>query len=161
MLGKFNEKSSLHSVEASSIGNNLYGAKRLSKTVKLLPHEESMFVKCQAPDGSTFVRRLSDVTVLLQAEKYANVYGTGYMNTIMTAASSVSDAQRQRDVAGDDALMASIVSRHIQAPSEVAALTEINIADSENLNDEVRSIVQFQRSVKNESESTNDTASQS
>lgn len=143
-IGKFNERSVNNSLLAENARQNpFFGAQRLSKTIKLLPHEPLLF-EVHEIDGEKCVIRQSDVSVLLQAEKYSSIYGQGYFNTIGKGSGS-SQAQQVRDKMSDDALFAAIVPRNIQSPAEVKAWSEAVMNDQLFAESQLRDIIAAQQ----------------
>lgn len=143
-IGKFNKRSVNNSLLAENARQNpFFGAQRLSKTVKLLPHEPLLF-EVHEIDGEKCVVRQSDVSVLLQAEKYASIYGQGYFNTIGKGSGS-SQAQQVRDKMSDEALFAAIVPRNIQSPAEVKTWSEAVMNDQLFAESQLRDIVAAQQ----------------
>lgn len=143
-VGKFNERSVNNSLLAENVHQNpFFGAQRLSKAVKLLPHEPLLF-EVHEIDGEKCVVRQSDVSVLLQAEKYANIYGQGYFNTIGKGSGS-SQAQQVRDKMSDEALFKAIVPRNIQSPAEVRAWSEAVMNDQLFAESQLQDIIASQQ----------------
>lgn len=126
-IGKFNllslKKKNEDNVSALSLGSGEFGKKRLSASVRMLPHEESLFFRVKM-SGEECVRRMSDVTILLQAEKYAQVYGLNYFNRLENR-QQASPSQLLRDNMSDDELHDTVVGRHNQHPAELKAISEI------------------------------------
>lgn len=125
-IGKFNILSLSKKDKDSSplsLGSGDFGKKRLSASPNMLPHEESLFFKVKYGDDY-FIRRLSDTTILLQAEKYGQIYGQNYYNRLEKGRQA-SPAQQLRDNMTDEELHNSVVSRHYQHPSELQAVSEI------------------------------------
>lgn len=125
-IGKFNILSLSKKDKDSSplsLGSGDFGKKRLSASPNMLPHEESLFFKVKYGDDY-FIRRLSDTTILLQVEKYGQIYGQNYYNRLEKGRQA-SPSQQLRDNMTDEELHNSVVSRHYQHPSELQAVSEI------------------------------------
>lgn len=143
-IGKFNKRSVNNSLLAENACQNpFFGAQRLSKAIKLLPHEPLLF-EVHEIDGDKCVVRQSDVSVLLQAEKYANIYGQGYFNSLGKGSGS-SQAQQVRDKMSDEALFKAVVPRNIQSPSEVKAWSEDVMNDQLFAESQLRDIIAAQQ----------------
>lgn len=129
-IGKFNFlslKKKENENSALSLGSGEFGKKRLSVSVNMLPHEESLFCRVKM-SGEECVRRMSDVTILLQAEKYAQVYGLNYFNRLDNR-QQASPSQLLRDNMTDEELHNSVVGRHNQHPAELKAISEIAMGE--------------------------------
>lgn len=143
-IGKFNKRSVSNSLLSENARQNpFFGAQKLSKAVNLLPHESLLF-EVHEIDGEKCVVRQSDVSVLLQAEKYANIYGQGYFNTIGKGSGS-SQAQQVRDKMSDEALFNAIVPRNLQSPAEVKAWSEAVMSDQLFAESQLRDIIAAQQ----------------
>lgn len=117
MIAKFNR---IQTVQSDSACNSNYGVHKLSKAVKMLSHETNLMVRISRPDGRKYLKKVSDVGVLLQAERFAKIYGAPYLNATMCQPVRSSSLQQQLDAADDDARFAAISSKYVQRPSEIA-----------------------------------------
>lgn len=117
MIAKFNR---IQTVQSDSTCNSNYGVQKLSKAVKMLSHETNLMVRISRPDGRKYLKKVSDVGVLLQAERFAKIYGAPYLNATMCQPVRTSPLQQQLDAANDDARFAAISSKYVQRPSEIA-----------------------------------------
>ena len=122
----------------------------------MLPHEKHMLVSFDCGQRKA-VKKISDVGILLQAEKYAKIYGAEYLNTLATP-QNASPLQQAYDKASDDELLASTRSKYVQRPSEIMAEEYINLSRAEQLETTAESIVrahqeqQQQQSTQQEGE---------
>ena len=146
MIAKFNR---IQTVQSDSACNLNYGVQKLSKAVKMLSHETNLMVRISRPDGRKYLKKVSDVGVLLQAERFAKIYGAPYLNATMCQPVRSSPLQQQLDAADDDARFASISSKYVQRPSEIAeesaymnGIAESLKADAKSRVDEVRAAVE-------------------
>ena len=117
MIAKFNR---ISTVQSDAACNPAYGVHKLSKAVKMLTHETNLMVRVSRPDGRKYLKKVSDVGVLLQAERFAKIYGSPYLNATLCQPVQSSPLQQQLDAADDDARFAAISSKYVQRPSEIA-----------------------------------------
>ncbi len=146
MIAKFNR---IQTVQSDSTCNSNYGVHKLSKAVKMLSHETNLMVRISRPDGRKYLKKVSDVGVLLQAERFAKIYGAPYLNATMCQPVRSSSLQQQLDAADDDARFAAISSKYVQRPSEIAeesaymnGIAESLKADAKSRVDEARAAVE-------------------
>lgn len=141
-FAKFNTKSVGNSLTDVAHGSPLFGAQRLSKTVKMLPHETLLYERHEHPGYDSYVLRQTDVSVLLQQEKFAQIYGAGYVNSVLNSSTRKASAvQSARDNLSDDELLASIIPRNIQSPSEVKSYMEEQLYNVQSLEGEAQDAV--------------------
>ncbi len=150
MIAKFNR---IQTAQSDSACNSNYGAQKLSKAVKMLSHETNLMVRISHPDGRRYLKKVSDVGVLLQAERFAEIYGAPYLNATMCQPVHASPLQKQLDAADDDARFAAISSKYVQRPSEIAeesaymnGIADSLKADAKSRVDEARVIAQAEKS---------------
>lgn len=144
MIAKFNR---IQTVKSDFVCNPIYGVQKLSKAVKMLSHETNLMVRVSRPDGTKYLKKVSDVGVLLQAERFAKVYGAPYLNATLCQPVHVSPLQQQLDAADDDARFAAISSKYVQRPSEIAEESAYMNGIADSLQSEVKSRVVEARSI--------------
>lgn len=138
MIAKFNR---IQAVQSDSACNSNYGVHKLSKAVKMLSHETNLMVRISRPDGRKYLKKVSDVGVLLQAERFAKIYGAPYLNATMCQPVRSSSLQQQLDAADDDARFAAISSKYVQRPSEIAEESAYMNGIADSLKADVKSRV--------------------
>lgn len=138
MIAKFNR---IQTVQSDSVCNSNYGVHKLSKAVKMLSHETNLMVRISRPDGRKYLKKVSDVGVLLQAERFAKIYGAPYLNATMCQPVRSSSLQQQLDAADDDARFAAISSKYVQRPSEIAEESAYMNGIADSLKADVKSRV--------------------
>lgn len=138
MIAKFNR---IQTVQSGSACDPNYGAQKLSKAVKMLSHETNLMVRISCPDGRKYLKKVSDVGVLLQAERFAKIYGAPYLNATMCQPVHSSPLQQQLDAVDDDARFAAISSKYVQRSSEIAEESAYMNGIAESLKADVKSRV--------------------
>lgn len=152
MIAKFNR---IQTVQSDSVCNSNYGVQKLSKAVKMLSHETNLMVRISRSDGRKYLKKVSDVGVLLQAERFAKIYGAPYLNATMCQPVHTSPLQQRLDAADDDARFAAVSSKYVQRPSEIAeestymnGIADSLKADAKSYVDEARAIAEAAKSSK-------------
>ena len=129
MIGKFN---SLNSLEQ---GSNLIP--NVEPDVFAVAPEfdstEELRVEIDESDESCPVRYTSDVRLILHTKDLASRAGLAVASKFGQSKQSASQIQQIMDGMSDDDLLATVRSRHIQAPSEIIAWSKELSAYAENL----------------------------
>lgn len=144
MIAKFNR---IQAFESDFVCDPAYGVQKLSKAVKMLSHETNLMVRISRPDGSKYLKKVSDVGVLLQAERFAKIYGAPYLNATMCQPVHASPLQKQLDASDDDTRFAAISSKYVQRPSEIAEESAYMNGIADSLQSEAESRVAEARAV--------------
>lgn len=94
---------------------------------------EELRVEIDESDETCPVRYTSDVRLLLHAKDLASRAGLAIASKFGQSKQSASQIQQIMDKMSDDDLLATVRSRHIQAPSEIIAWSKELSAYAENL----------------------------
>lgn len=129
MIGKFNSLESLE--QGSGLTPNV-----ISDAFSVAPRfdsTEELRVEIDETDESCPVRYTSDVRLILHTKDLASRAGLAIVSKFGQGGQSASQIQQIMDRMSDDDLLATVRSRHIQAPSEIISWSRELSAYAENL----------------------------
>lgn len=129
MIGKFN---SLNSLEKDSelIPNVEPDAFAVAPE---FDSTEELRVEIDDTDESRPIRYTSDIRLILHTKDFASRAGLAVASKFGQSNHSASQIQQIMDAMSDDDLLATVRSRHVQAPSEIIAWSKELSAYAENL----------------------------
>lgn len=147
MIGKFN---SLKSLEQGSgfIPNVEPDAFAVAPQ---FDSTEELRVEIDESDETRPVRYTSDVRLILHTKDLASRVGLAVASKFGQSKQSASQIQQIMDKMSDDDLLATVRSRHIQAPSEIIAWSKELSAYAENLESQAQELVDIEN-AKQEAE---------
>ena len=153
MIGKFN---SLKSLEQGSgfISNVEPDAFAVAPQ---FDSTEELRVEIDDTDESRPVRYSSDVRLILHTKDLASRAGLAVASKFGQSKQSASQIQQIMDKMSDDDLLATVRSRHIQAPSEIIAWSKELSAYAEHLESQAQELID----VENAKQSAGDAAAAS
>jgi hypothetical protein len=137
MIGKFN---SLNSLEQGSglvpdVSPDAFAvAPEFDST-------EQLRVEIDDTDESCPVRYTSDIRLILHTKDLASRAGLAVASKFGQSKQSASQIQQIMDRMSDDDLLATVRSRHIQAPSEIIAWSKDLSAYAENLESQAQELI--------------------
>lgn len=102
---------------------------------------EELRVEIDDTDESCPVRYTSDVRLILHTKDLASRAGLSVASKFGQSKQSASQIQQIMDKMSDDDLLATIRSRHIQAPSEIIAWSKELSAYAENLESQAQELI--------------------
>ena len=137
MIGKFNVLNSLE--QGSGLIPNVEPdafavAPRFDST-------ESLRVEIDETDESRPVRYTSDIRLILHAKDLASRAGLAVASKFGQSRQSASQIQQIMDTMSDDDLLATVRSRHVQAPSEIIAWSKSLSEYAENLELQAQALI--------------------
>lgn len=137
MIGKFN---SLNSLEQGSglVPNVKPDAFAVAPEFDCT---EELRVEIDESDEARPVRYTSDVRLLLHTKDLTSRAGLAVASKFGQSRQSVSQIQQIMDRMSDDDLLATIRSRHVQAPSEIIAWSKELSVYAENLETQVQELI--------------------
>ena len=146
MVGKFN---SLNSLEPGSglVPNVEPDAFAVAPQ---FDSTEELRVEIDESDESRPVRYTSDVRLILHTRDLASRTGLAVASKFGQSKQSVSQIQQIMDKMSDDDLLATVRSRHIQAPSEIIAWSKELSAYAENLEAKAQELIDAENAEKAE-----------
>lgn len=112
---------------------------------------EELRVEIDESDESRPVRYTSDVRLILHTKDLASRAGLVVASKFGQSKQSASQIQQIMDKMSDDDLLATVRSRHIQAPSEIIAWSKELSAYAENLESQAQELIDAEK-VKQEAE---------
>ena len=147
MIGKFN---SLNSLEQGSelIPNVKPDAFAVAPE---FDSTEELRVEIDETDETRPVRYTSDVRLILHTKDLASRAGLAVASKFGQSKQSSSQIQQMMDTMSDDDLLATVRSRHIQAPSEIIAWSKELSAYAEHLESQAQELIESE-SAKQEAE---------
>lgn len=147
MIGKFN---SLNSLEQDSelIPNVKPDAFSVAPE---FDSTEQLRVEIDDSDETRPVRYTSDVRLILHTKDLASRAGFAIASKFGQSKQSASQIQQIMDKMSDDDLLATVRSRHIQAPSEIIAWSKELSAYAENLESQAKELIDTE-TIKQETE---------
>lgn len=147
MIGKFN---SLNSLEQGSelIPNVEPDAFAVAPQ---FDSTEELRVEIDETDESRPVRYTSDVRLILHTKDLASRAGLAIASKFGQSRQSASQIQQIMDKMSDDDLLATVRSRHIQAPSEIIAWSKELSSYAENLESQAQELIEVE-TAKHEAE---------
>lgn len=137
MIGKFNSLESLE--QGSGLVPNVE-----SDAFSVAPEfdcTEELRVEVDETDESRPVRYTSDVRLLLHTKDLASRAGLAVASKFGQSRQSASQIQQIMDKMSDDDLLATVRSRHVQAPSEIIAWSKELSAYAENLEAQAQELI--------------------
>lgn len=147
MIGKFNSLESLE--QGSGLTPNV-----VPDAFAVAPQfdsTEELRVEVDDTDESRPVRYSSDVRLILHTKDLASRAGLAVASKFGQSKQSASQIQQLMDKMSDDDLLATVRSRHIQAPSEIIAWSKELSVYAERLESQAQELVDIE-TTKNESE---------
>ena len=138
MIGKFN---SLESLEQGSslIPNSEPDAFAVAPEFDCT---EELRVEVDDTDESRPVRYTSDIRLILHAKDLASRAGVSVASKFGQSRQSASQIQQIMDNMSDDDLLATVRSRHVQAPSEIIAWSKELSAYAEHLESQAQELIE-------------------
>ena len=112
---------------------------------------EELRVEIDDTDESRPVRHTSDVRLLLHTKDLTSRAGLAVASKFGQGKQSSSQIQQIMDKMSDDDLLATVRSRHVQAPSEIIAWSKELSAYAENLESQAQELIDVE-STKQEAE---------
>ena len=112
---------------------------------------EELRVEIDDTDETRPVRYTSDVRLILHTKDLASRAGLAIASKFGQNKQSVSQIQQIMDNMSDDDLLATVRSRHVQAPSEIIAWSEDLSAYAENLESRAQELIDIEN-AKQEAE---------
>ena len=112
---------------------------------------EELRVEIDETDETRPVRYTSDVRLLLHTKDLASRAGLAVASKFGQSKQSPSQIQQIMDTMSDDDLLATVRSRHVQAPSEIIAWSKELSAYAEHLESQAQELIESE-STKQETE---------
>lgn len=112
---------------------------------------EQLRVEIDDTDESRPVRYTSDIRLILHTKDLASRAGIAVASKFGQGNQSASQIQQVMDKMSDDDLLATVRSRHIQAPSEILAWSKELSAYAENLESQAQELIDVEN-AKQEAE---------
>jgi hypothetical protein len=147
MIGKFNSLESLE--QGSGLIPNV--EPDVFAVAPEFDCTEELRVEFDDTDEARPVRYTSDVRLLLHAKSLASRAGLSIASKFGQSKQSASQIQQIMDKMSDDDLLATVRSRHVQAPSEIIAWSKELSAYAENLESQAQELINIEN-TKQESE---------
>ena len=137
MIGKFNVLNSLE--QGSELIPNV--APDAFSVAPEFDSTEQLRVEIDDTDETCPVRYTSDVRLILHTKDLASRTGLAVASRFGQSKQSASQIQQIMDTMSDDDLLATVRSRHIQAPSEIIAWSKDLSAYAENLESQAQELI--------------------
>jgi hypothetical protein len=137
MIGKFNNLNSLE--QGSGLIPNV--APDAFSVAPEFDSTEQLCVEIDDTDETCPVRYTSDVRLILHTKDLASRAGLAIASKFGQSKQSSSQIQQIMDTMSDDDLLATVRSRHIQAPSEILAWSKDLSAYAENLEVQAQELI--------------------
>ena len=147
MIGKFNSLNSLE--QGSGLVPNV--TPDAFAVAPQFDSTEELRVEIDETDETRPVRYTSDVRLILHTKDLASRAGLAVASKFGQSKQSVSQIQDIMDKMSDDDLLATVRSRHVQAPSEIIAWSKELSAYAERLETQVQALIDAE-TAKQESE---------
>lgn len=147
MIGKFNNLNSLEqgSVLIPNVASDAFSvAPQFDST-------EELRVEIDDTDETRPVRYTSDVRLILHTKDLTSRAGLAVASKFGQSKQSASQIQQIMDTMSDNDLLATVRSRHIQAPSELIAWSKELSAYAENLESQAQELIDVEN-AKQEAE---------
>lgn len=147
MIGKFNSLESLE--QGSGLVPNVE-----SDAFAVAPEfdcTEELRVEIDETDETRPVRYTSDVRLILHTRDLASRAGLAVASKFGQSKQSASQIQQIMDKMSDDDLLATVRSRHVQAPSEIIAWSKELSAYAEHLESQAQGLIEAE-TAKQETE---------
>nr|DAH54282.1 MAG TPA: hypothetical protein [Microviridae sp.] len=142
MIGKFNSLNSLE--QGSGLIPNV--APDVFAVAPEFDCTEELRVEIDDTDETRPVRYTSDVRLILHTKDLASRAGLAIASKFGQSRQSTSQIQQIMDKMTDDDLLATVRSRHVQAPSEIIAWSKQLSAYAENLESEAQALIDAENS---------------
>lgn len=107
---------------------------------------EELRVEIDESDETRPVRYTSDVRLILHTKDLVSRSGLAIASKFGQSRQSASQIQQIMDTMSDDDLLATVRSRHIQAPSEIIAWSKELSAYAENLESQAQELIDIENS---------------
>lgn len=140
MIGKFNSLDSLE--QCSGLVPNV--EPDAFAVAPQLDSTEELRVEIDDTDETCPVRYTSDVRLILHTKDLASRAGLAVASKFGQSKQSASQIQQIMDKMSDDDLLATVRSRHIQAPSEIIAWSKELSAYAENLEAQAQELIEVE-----------------
>ena len=137
MVGKFNNLDSLE--QGSGLIPNV--EPDAFSVAHQFDSTEELRVEIDESDESRPVRYTSDVRLILHTKDLASRAGLAVASKFGQSKQSASQIQQIMDTMSDDDLLATVRSRHVQAPSEIIAWSKELSAYAENLESQAQELI--------------------
>lgn len=137
MIGKFNTLNSLE--QGSGLIPNV--EPDAFAVAPQFDSTEELRVEIDESDETRPVRYTSDVRLILHTKDLASRAGIAIASKFGQSKQSASQIQQIMDKMSDDDLLATVRSRHIQAPSEIIAWSKELSAYAENLESQAQELI--------------------
>lgn len=137
MIGKFNNLNSLE--QGSGLIPNV--APDAFSVAPEFDSTEQLCVEIDDTDETCPVRYTSDVRLILHTRDLSSRAGLAVASKFRQSKQSPSQVQQIMDTMSDDDLLATVRSRHIQAPSEIIAWSRDLSAYAENLEAQAQELI--------------------
>jgi len=147
MIGKFNSLECLE--QGSELIPNV--APDVFAVAPQFDSTEQLRVEIDDTDETRPVRYTSDIRLLLHNKDLASRAGVSVASKFAQSKQSASQIQQIMDKMSDDDLLATVRSRHIQAPSEIIAWSKELSAYAEHLESQAQELIETE-TVKQEAE---------
>lgn len=105
---------------------------------------EELRVEIDDTDETRPVRYTSDISLILHTKNLASRAGLSIASKFGQSKQSASQIQQIMDRMSDDDLLATVRSRHIQAPSEIIAWSKELSAYAENLESQAQELIDIE-----------------
>ena len=147
MIGKFNHLNSLEQGSGliPNVGPDAFAV------APAFDSTEELRVEIDETDESRPVRYASDIRLILHTKDLASRTGLAIASKFGQSNQSASQIQQIMDTMSDDDLLATVRSRHIQAPSEILAWSKDLSAYAENLEVQAQELIDVE-TAKQEAE---------
>lgn len=147
MIGKFNSLESLE--QGPGLSPNV--EPDVFAVAPEFDSTEELRVEIDESDETRPVRYTSDVRLILHTKDLASRAGLAIASKFGQSKQSASQIQQIMDKMSDDDLLATVRSRHIQAPSEIIAWSKELSAYAEHLESQAQELLEVE-TVKQEAE---------
>lgn len=137
MIGKFNNLNSLE--QGSGLIPNV--APDAFSVAPEFDSTEQLCVEIDDTDETCPVRYTSDVRLILHTKDLASRAGLAVASKFGQSKNSASQIQQIMDTMSDDDLLATVRSRHVQAPSEIIAWSKELSAYAEHLESQAQELI--------------------
>lgn len=137
MIGKFNNLNSLE--QGSGLIPNV--APDAFAVAPEFDSTEQLRVEIDDTDETCPVRYTSDIRLILHNKDLASRAGLAVASKFGQSKQSASQIQQIMDRMSDDDLLATVRSRHVQAPSEIIAWSKELSAYAENLESQAQALI--------------------
>lgn len=145
MIGKFNSLGCLE--QGSGLTPNIYPD--AFAVAPQFDSTEELRVEINDTDETRPVRYTSDVRLILHTKDLASRAGLAIASKFGQGIQSPSQIQQIMDTMSDDDLLATVRSRHIQAPSEIIAWSKELSAYAESLESQAQELIDAENAKQN------------